>query len=143
MGEPSTCATPGVLVCAQLPDPRCHQPLPDGSTVSQNVNYLRQMAGAQQPYAIPFYTWLRNVWSGGAWDYKTTGLPGMEAMGNFNYGATATVFFGPLTIQSGAGVAQLMFNPGESSGGIPFFTSPYGDAADDVPFVLAGISGGC
>ena len=68
-----------------------------------------------------------------------------EAMGNFNYGATANIFFGssPLTIRSGAGVAQLMFNPGGSDGGIPFLVPPYGDAANDVPDINAGINGGC
>lgn len=106
---------------------------------------MLQLAGSKMPYLAPFYTWLTNVAPGGAWDYKLSGQPGSEDMGNFNFAATGNIFFGPspLTLRSGAGAVQLLTYPQGSSGGIPFLLAPYGDAINDQQAITAGINGAC
>lgn len=64
-------------------------------------------------------------------------------MGNFNYGATGSLFFGPTTLLSSAGIVQLLTLPSNSSGGIPFVMPPYGDESGDQQDITAGINGGC
>jgi len=105
---------------------------------------MMQQTGNPNAGLITFEIWLNNVRPGGRWDYKLTGKSGTEAAGNFNFGATGSMFFSPITLISGAGVVQLATNPANSSGGIPFFLAPYGDdAVNDIPNILAGINGGC
>ena len=140
----------GTLVCRLPRDPLCDKPLPGGSTVNQNVNrtaaslYTMQGVG---PYSLPLPLaaahWISNVAPNGPWDYKTSGQPGMEQMGNFNYGATGAVLFSPLTLLSAAGIVQLATLPSNSSGGVPFVSPPYGDEAGDQADIRAGISAGC
>jgi RHS repeat-associated protein len=142
-------------VCQRPQDPRCHQPLPGppgpgGGTVSGNVQYIGiasasgGLTGAPNTGSIAFLIWLNNVRPGGSQDYKLTGQPGSEAAGNFNFGATGSVFFSnPITLLSGAGVVQLLTNPLNSSGGIPWLIPPYGDEQGDQVDITAGINAGC
>jgi len=145
------CAT-GVACYAQLPqtvpqNPLCGNKLPGGSTVNQNVAQTRASLFQGSPIApVPFLAmiqWIENVAPNGAWDYKTSGQPGSEQMGNFNYGATGSVFFSPLMLKSAAGIVQLLTLPSNSSGGIPFLLPPYGDEAGDQADIQAGITAGC
>jgi RHS repeat-associated protein len=131
---------------SQKPDPRCTKSLRGNSTVTQNINFLRQLSYMSNGNFAPLVTWLMNVAPGGAWDYKN-GAPtrGNDMMGNFNFGATGDVIFpnSPTTILSGAGVVQLVTNPSGSDGGIPFVLPPYGDDALGQSEIQAGIDGGC
>jgi hypothetical protein len=125
------------------PDPRCQKPLPGNSTVTKNVNFLRQLTYMSGGQGAPFVAWLLNVAPGGKWDYKQSGQPGSEMMGNFNFGATGSDFFSPTTLLSGAGIVQLLTLPSNSSGGIPFVMPPYGDESGDQIDIQAGIDAGC
>jgi len=60
--------------------------------------------------------------------------------GSLRAGAT---FFGSVTLLSAAGVVQLVTQPSNSSGGVPFVAPPYGDEAGDQADIAAGIGGGC
>jgi Bacterial toxin 44 len=125
------------------PDPRCTQPLRGNSTVTQNINFLRQLSYLSNGNFAPFMAWLFNVAPGGAWDYKN-GAPTQnnDMMGNCNFGATGNLFFSPTTILSGAGVVQLATNPSGGDGGIPLVTPPYGDDTAGQAQIMAGINGG-
>jgi RHS repeat-associated protein len=128
-------------------DQRCKNALPDGRNVNSNVRQTEIEAGFDRAFSGnsvgALMNWLFRVVPGGAWDYKLSGQPGSEAAGNFNYGATGSVFFGPLTLKSAAGVVQLATLPSNSDGGIPFVKAPYGDSAADQTDIQSGISGGC
>ena len=131
-------------------DPRCSERLPDGSTVSENVQTLlaRAMAAAISPQssdAAVFQTygyWLSMVREGGHWDYKRQ-PGGSEEIGNFNYGATGSIMFNAGTLLRAAGAVQLVTLPSASDGGSPIGGPPYGDQVRDQNDILAGIGGGC
>ncbi len=74
---------------------------------------MMQQSDTSNAGAITFLIWLNNVRPGGSQDYKLSGQPGSEAAGNFNFGATGSLFFSPTTLISGAGVVQLATNPAE------------------------------
>jgi hypothetical protein len=106
---------------------------------------MLNMTGAPAPDLTMFLIWLENVAPGGAWDFKRY-APNRtnDMLGNFNFGATGTIFFSnPTTLLSGAGVVQIVTNPSGSDGGIPFLIPPYGDDVQGQQEISQGIHGGC
>jgi Bacterial toxin 44 len=128
----------------------CDAPLPDSSTVRQNVRGLDKYTGdlmtnpraAEAALFVTFGTWLGRVAPGGSWDYKLQ-PGGTERNGNFNFGATGSLLFDSRTLLSGAGVVQLLTLPSASDGGVPFVSPPYGDQIKDQNDIKAGIAAGC
>ena len=131
-------------------DPRCSTPLPDGSTVNDNVRNLqaRAMEAATSPHASDaalfgvYGYFVGMVQGGGRWDYKRQ-PGGSDEMGNFNYGATGSVLFGTELLQRAAGGFQLMSDPSRSDGGTPLTGFPFGDQFLDQQAIIDGANAGC
>ncbi len=136
-------------------DHRCDTPLPDGSTVRENVAFVeniifnspRDPEGMDVPYLVAVGTFVGSVAPGGPWDYKLQ-TPGRDEMGNFNFGETGSVLLSPGTLLRGAGAVQFIQNlidprghPYRPEYGNPFGELPrVGDVPEDVETTLAGIN---
>jgi hypothetical protein len=125
----------------------CSSPLPDGRTVNQNVDLMRDiLQEAEQvdrqlgmPYAgtaSAYGVWVGLVAEGGFWDYKLQ-PGGTQSMGNINYGATGRLLFPLDILRRGAGAVQDSREAGSGSP-LDFRESDYGDDPADIPDLVQG-----
>jgi hypothetical protein len=131
---------------AGISDP-CNSPLPDGKTVNQNVDLMRDiLREAEQidtqlgmPYAgtaSAYGVWVGLVAEGGFWDYKRQ-PGGTPPMGNVNYGATGSLLFPLDILRRGAGAVQDAQEKGSGSP-LDLSESNYRDDPADVPYIIQG-----
>jgi len=139
--------------------PRTDDVLPGGDTVSGNLDRTLQdlktwrkamqmpgpglgLAGPALGTAGAIEQWINRVRPGGAWDYKMQ-TPGRDAKGNFNYGATGSVFFPEEVLLRAGGAAQMLLQSGyDSKNGRPWGDWPYGDDPNDSRNISAGYTYG-
>jgi len=131
----------------KMNDPRCYQMLPDGSTVAQNRTRLRLIIRSQvgppgAGYAAAFGAWFQSVLPNGPWDYKTQ-PGGTDAMGNFNYGATGSLFFPDELLLRAAGAVQgpNPENQGHFLDDVDDGPTSFGDQPQDQQNIIEGIHG--
>lgn len=83
---------------------------------------------------------MRQVQTGGSWDYKKDGHPEMEHVGNFNFGATGKALGIPgWVLKRGAGWQQMHGGAYDPKNGHYLWTTPYGDDPIDQYYIQEGI----
>lgn len=86
--------------------------------------------------------WVNRVRPNGVWDYKRQ-RPGIDAPGNFNYGATGSAFLPEEALLRAGGAAQMFLqNKYNPENGVPRGSWPYGDFPDDSKNISAGYAYG-
>jgi hypothetical protein len=131
-------------------DDRCDTPLPDGSTVRENVAFVeniilnspRDPEGMDVPYLVAGGYVFGSIIPGGPWDYKIQPGSTGDEMGNFNFGATGSLLLPADILARGGGVVQSIqhfIDPRHhpSGDGNPFGQLPnVGDVGNDTPIIL-------
>jgi RHS repeat-associated protein len=119
----------------------CNSPLPDGSTINQNVDAIRQEllnTDRNGGFGAIVARWKRKVSNSGAWDYKLQ-RGGSDTQGNMNYGATGALLFPESILLRVAGYVQGP-NPENSGSWWDFGPSSYGDQPRDQANIRTGVA---